>query len=184
MIKGITMQPQSLKLTIRLNRKKNRVNDSAAPNHPIRMEGEPNILNSSILGSNLETTPQDPFSSKDIEAIQNVEMKKIKLKCSKSPSRVLSAVGTFAIQYANYFKWRHIPSKTKYEEIREHTEQTFLCAIAREWRSDVACDDPTDLMQDESRLWAIDKPNISQPPRGWERLLKIRGEGSTKFADR
>ncbi|URE16674.1 CW-type Zinc Finger [Musa troglodytarum] len=43
--------------------------------------------------------------------------------------------------------------------------------------------DPEDISPDGSRLWAIDKPNISQPPPGWERLLRIRGEGSTKFAD-
>ncbi|XWS52317.1 hypothetical protein CRYUN_Cryun11dG0057700 [Craigia yunnanensis] len=39
------------------------------------------------------------------------------------------------------------------------------------------------ISQDGSRLWAIDKPNIAQPPPGWQRLLRIRGEGSTKFAD-
>ncbi|KAI3951173.1 hypothetical protein MKW98_028577 [Papaver atlanticum] len=40
-----------------------------------------------------------------------------------------------------------------------------------------------DINQDGSRFWAIDKLNISQPPPGWQRLLRIRGEGSTKFAD-
>ncbi|CAI9766008.1 unnamed protein product [Fraxinus pennsylvanica] len=103
---------------------------------------------------------------------------------TNQPSRVLPAVGAFTVQCANCFKWRIIPSKEKYEEIREHiTEQPFLCETAREWRSDVSCDDPPDLVQDESRLWAIDKPNIAKPPRGWERLLRIRGEGSNKFAD-
>lgn len=103
---------------------------------------------------------------------------------SIQPSRVLPAVGAFTVQCANCFKWRLIPSKEKYEEIREHiTEQPFLCETAREWRSDVSCDDAPDLVQDESRLWAIDKPNIAKPPRGWERLLRIRGEGSNKFAD-
>jgi hypothetical protein len=33
------------------------------------------------------------------------------------------------------------------------------------------------------KLWAIDKPNIALAPQGWERLVKIRGQGSTKFAD-
>ncbi|CAI9779849.1 unnamed protein product [Fraxinus pennsylvanica] len=221
-IKGITMQPQSLKLTIRLNREQNKVNDSSAPNHPIRMEGKPNIPNSSTLGGSLETTLQDPFSSTDGEEIHNVGDEEnqagnaqnqlvlydpavadsargveavpdsishqppsfSRFPLSNQPSRVLPAVGAFTVQCANCFKWRLIPSKAKYEEIREHiTEQPFLCETAREWRSDVSCDDPTDLMQDESRLWAIDKPNISQPPHGWERLLRIRGEGSTKFAD-
>lgn len=99
-------------------------------------------------------------------------------------SRVLPSVGAFTVQCANCFKWRFIPTKEKYEEIREHIlEQPFYCETAREWRPDISCDDAADLSQDGSRLWAIDKPNIAQPPPGWQRLLRIRGEGSTKFAD-
>ncbi|XP_075083987.1 methyl-CpG-binding domain-containing protein 2 isoform X1 [Nicotiana tabacum] len=99
-------------------------------------------------------------------------------------SRILPAVGAFTVQCANCFKWRLIPTKEKYEEIREHIlEQPFYCETAREWRAGVSCDDPPDLTQDGSRLWAIDKPNIAQPPPGWERLLRIRGEGGTRFAD-
>ncbi|KAI3914609.1 hypothetical protein MKW92_003133 [Papaver armeniacum] len=101
-----------------------------------------------------------------------------------SQSRVLPAVGAFTVQCANCFKWRLIPSKEKYEEIRESIlQEPFVCESAREWRPDISCDDPADINQDGSRLWAIDKPNISQPPPGWQRLLRIRGEGSTKFAD-
>ncbi|KAK4354074.1 hypothetical protein RND71_026268 [Anisodus tanguticus] len=99
-------------------------------------------------------------------------------------SRILPSVGTFTVQCANCFKWRLIPTKEKYEEIREHIlEQPFFCETARVWRAEVSCDDPPDLTQDGSRLWAIDKPNIAQPPPGWERLLRIRGEGGTRFAD-
>ncbi|XP_059318520.1 methyl-CpG-binding domain-containing protein 2-like isoform X2 [Lycium ferocissimum] len=99
-------------------------------------------------------------------------------------SRILPSVGAFTVQCANCFKWRLIPTKEKYEEIREHIlEQPFYCETAREWRAEVSCDDPPDLTQDGSRLWAIDKPNIAQPPPGWERLLRIRGEGGTRFAD-
>ncbi|GLT62827.1 hypothetical protein SLA2020_354330 [Shorea laevis] len=88
------------------------------------------------------------------------------------------------VQCAKCFKWRLIPTKEKYEEIREHIlEQPFYCETASEWRPDISCDDPADISQDGSRLWAIDKPNIAQPPPGWQRLLRIRGEGSTKFAD-
>ncbi|OVA19286.1 Methyl-CpG DNA binding [Macleaya cordata] len=100
------------------------------------------------------------------------------------PSRVLPSVGAFTVQCANCFKWRLIPTKEKYEEIRENIlQQPFVCESAREWRPDISCDDPADINQDGSRLWAIDKPNIAQPPPGWQRLLRIRGEGSTKFAD-
>ena len=103
---------------------------------------------------------------------------------TNAPPRVLPSVGAFTVQCANCFKWRLIPTKEKYEEIREHIlEQPFVCETAREWRPNVSCDDPADISQDGSRLWAIDKPNIAQPPAGWQRLLRIRGEGSTKFAD-
>ncbi|XP_021715897.1 methyl-CpG-binding domain-containing protein 2-like [Chenopodium quinoa] len=98
--------------------------------------------------------------------------------------RVLPAVGSFTVQCAMCFKWRLIPTKEKYEEIREHIlQQPFTCDLAKEWRGDICCDTPTDIEQDNSRLWAIDKPNISQPPPGWERELRIRGEGCSKFAD-
>ncbi|KAL2896740.1 Methyl-CpG-binding domain-containing protein 2 [Bienertia sinuspersici] len=98
--------------------------------------------------------------------------------------RVLPSVGTFTVQCANCFKWRLIPSKEKYEEIREHIlEQPFSCDLAKEWRPDISCDIVGDIEQDDGRLWAIDKPNIAQPPPGWERELRIRGEGSSKFAD-
>ncbi|XP_023546682.1 methyl-CpG-binding domain-containing protein 2-like [Cucurbita pepo subsp. pepo] len=98
-------------------------------------------------------------------------------------SRVLR-VGAFTVQCASCFKWRLIPTKEKYEEIREHLlEEPFYCETAREWRPDISCNDPADITQDDGRLWAIDKPNIAQPPPGWQRLLHIRGEGSTKFAD-
>ncbi|XP_024964079.1 methyl-CpG-binding domain-containing protein 2-like isoform X2 [Cynara cardunculus var. scolymus] len=100
------------------------------------------------------------------------------------PQRVLPSVGAFTVQCANCFKWRLIPSQEKYEEIREHiTDKPFVCETAHEWRPDISCDDPPDIEQDGSRLWAIDKPNIAQPPPGWQRDLRIRGEGSTKFAD-
>ncbi|KAK7314334.1 hypothetical protein VNO77_32854 [Canavalia gladiata] len=105
-------------------------------------------------------------------------------KPSHSVPRVLPSVGAFTVQCALCFKWRLIPTKEKYEEIREHIlEQPFVCQKAREWRPDISCDDPEDISQDGSRIWAIDKPSIAQPPAGWQRLLRIRGEGSTKFAD-
>ncbi|XP_062194065.1 methyl-CpG-binding domain-containing protein 2-like [Phragmites australis] len=94
------------------------------------------------------------------------------------------SIGAFTVQCAKCFKWRLIPTKEKYEEIRERIiQKPFVCKRAHEWRPDVTCDDPEDISQDGSRLWAIDKPNIAQPPRGWERQIRIRGEGGTKFAD-
>ncbi|KAM7480962.1 hypothetical protein LguiB_005545 [Lonicera macranthoides] len=103
----------------------------------------------------------------------------------QSPNgKLLPSVGAFTVQCAKCFKWRLIPTKEKYEEIREHIlEQPFVCEAAREWRPEISCEDEADIKQDGSRLWAIDKPNIAQPPPGWQRLLRIRSKESSKFAD-
>ncbi|KAL1547918.1 methyl-CpG-binding domain-containing protein 2-like, variant 2 [Salvia divinorum] len=111
------------------------------------------------------------------------------ISCPKKPHpfsdrtpRVLPSVGFFAVQCASCFKWRLVPTKEKYEEIREHlSARPFFCETAREWRPDISCDDPPDITQDGNRIWAIDKPNIAQPPTGWKRLLRIRGEGSVRY---
>lgn len=101
-----------------------------------------------------------------------------------NPSKGGLTIGAFTVQCGKCFKWRLIPTQEKYEEIRERIQrEPFVCERAREWKPDVTCDDPTDLSQDDSRIWAIDKPSIAQAPRGWERLVIIRKEGSTRFAD-
>lgn len=128
------------------------------------------LYSPSANGSGEAETP-DPISDQPLSG-------------ARQNPRGLPSVGAFTVQCANCFKWRLIPTQEKYEEIREHIiEQPFFCETGRDWRPDISCDDPPDLVQDGSRLWAIDKPSIAQPPPGWQRLLKFRGEGSTKFAD-
>ncbi|XP_062198448.1 methyl-CpG-binding domain-containing protein 2-like [Phragmites australis] len=112
------------------------------------------------------------------------ENRSLSLQKSVITRGISPSIGAFTVQCAKCFKWRLIPTKEKYEEIRERIiQEPFVCKRACEWRPDVTCDDPEDISQDGSRLWAIDKPNIAQPPRGWERQIRIRGEGGTKFAD-
>ncbi|CAA3009260.1 methyl- -binding domain-containing 2-like [Olea europaea subsp. europaea] len=175
------------------------------------MEGEPNVSNSSNLPGGLETASQvkrDVASTKTLvnnnmeeEANQSSENAQKQLVLYDpaangagemspvpghidSPNRVLRFIGAFAVQCANCFKWRLVPKKEIYEEIREHIiERPFLCETAREWQPEISCNDQPDIAQDGSRLWAIDKPNIARPPPGWQRILSIRGEKSTKFAD-
>nr|GEV57614.1 methyl-CpG-binding domain-containing protein 2-like isoform X1 [Tanacetum cinerariifolium] len=102
----------------------------------------------------------------------------------RSSSRRPPEVAAFTVQCANCFKWRLIPDLPKYEVIREHiTDQPFLCETTRQWGREITCDDPTDIKQDGTQIWAIDKPNIAKPPPGWQRLLRLRKEGSSKFAD-
>ncbi|XP_049406030.1 methyl-CpG-binding domain-containing protein 2-like [Solanum stenotomum] len=94
--------------------------------------------------------------------------------------------GEFVVECARCFKWRYIPSKEKYEEIREHNlERPFYCEITREWHSNKKCDDPPDVTEDESGLkWAIDAPNIPQPPPGWECLIKFRTNRVSRYYKR
>ncbi|KAL2512461.1 Methyl-CpG-binding domain-containing protein 2 [Abeliophyllum distichum] len=97
---------------------------------------------------------------------------------------VSDSVRAYTVQCANCSKWRFIPTKKKYEQIRETiAELPFLCETAREWRPEITCSDESDLVKDGSWRWAIDKPCIPQPPPGWQRILRIRAKGGTKFAD-
>lgn len=97
---------------------------------------------------------------------------------------VLPSIGAYTVQCAHCFKWRIIPTKEKYEEIRENIcQDVFVCERAREWNRVISCVDPEDISQDGSRVWAIDKASISQTPPGWDREVRIRGEGCSKFAD-
>ncbi|KAA8535853.1 hypothetical protein F0562_030827 [Nyssa sinensis] len=206
------MQPRPMKLTFRLKKEENgslRVNTEENNIHGSTFA---NHLDSTLQQSIDVTSEEDEDHGTEDEDNQSYENSQNQLvvydpaingtgeieavpdpiKYQPAPfrtfpnqsSRVLPSVGAFTVQCANCFKWRLIPTKEKYEEIREHIlEQPFFCETAREWRPEISCDDPADISQDGSRLWAIDKPNIAQPPPGWQRLLRIRGEGSTKFAD-
>ncbi|TKW22829.1 hypothetical protein SEVIR_4G253400v4 [Setaria viridis] len=96
---------------------------------------------------------------------------------------VLPSIGAYTVQCATCYKWRIVPTKEKYEELRESiSQELFVCTRASEWNRALSCDEPEDMSQDGSRVWALDKPNIAQPPPGWDREVRIRG-ASTKFAD-
>lgn len=121
--------------------------------------------------------------SKEIVKVLKSEDDNKKLANIESP-KVLPCVGAFTVQCALCMKWRLIPTKEQYEEIRQSVlEKPFFCSSAASWRPDVSCEDPSDVLQDESHLWAIDRPNIPVAPPGWERQLVIRAAGASKFAD-
>lgn len=156
------------------------------------VEGEQAALNDSVgveesteEGNNGNTDGKEVvlFQSEDGNDGSDSNLGKNAASTSSS-SKAQPSVGTFTVQCSLCFKWRLIPTKEKYEEIRESIlEVPFVCESARKWKDGVSCDDPPDIQQDGSRVWAIDRPSIAQPPPGWQRLLRIRGEGSTKFAD-
>ncbi|CAH8313396.1 unnamed protein product [Eruca vesicaria subsp. sativa] len=118
------------------------------------------------------------------EEEEGVEPEPIQSQPSSSHKTQCPSIGAFTVQCATCFKWRLMPSMEKYEEIREQIlEKPFFCETACEWKPNVSCDVPEDISQDGTRVWAIDRPSISRPPAGWQRQLRIRGEGGTKFAD-
>ncbi|KAL6985021.1 methyl-CpG-binding domain-containing protein [Sarracenia purpurea var. burkii] len=199
------MQSSPSNLTLRVKREENEFNGSTFPDH------QANTFQKSIDVSYSAKEEEHSAEDEDIQSKEDAQKQLVVYdpaangtreivavpdpnECQPLPfprnsfpyqsSKVLPTVGAFTVQCANCFKWRLIPTKEKYEEIREHIlEHPFFCETAREWRPEISCEDPPDICQDDSRLWAIDKPNIAQPPPGWQRLLRIRGEGGTKFAD-
>ena len=99
------------------------------------------------------------------------------------PKKIKSTIDTYAVQCGKCLKWRLIPTKTKYDEIREKTRQfPFLCEHVHGWKPGVSCDDPTDISLDDG-FWAIDTKCTSQTPLGWERTIFLRSEGCKQFAD-
>ncbi|KAL7096268.1 hypothetical protein ACP275_10G070500 [Erythranthe tilingii] len=182
------VQPRPIKLTIKLNKDKNAADSSTTPDYPNNVEESENASNSQedqtnpiAENSQYQMVLYDPAVNSGAHSTEIVPRKH---PFSDNTPRVLPSIGAFTVQCANCFKWRLIPTKEKYEEIREHImERPFSCETAREWRPYISCDDPPDLTQDGTRVWAIDKPSIAQAPPGWQRLLRIRGEGGSKFAD-
>lgn len=106
-------------------------------------------------------------------------------ECGMEAKKVWESVKLYTIRCGLCSKWRLIPSKAKYEEIRAKMgEEPFECERAREWRPHICCHHQSDVSEDDGKLrWAMDRPNIPQTPLGWQRILRIRAEGGTKFAD-
>ncbi|XP_042516692.1 methyl-CpG-binding domain-containing protein 4-like [Macadamia integrifolia] len=81
----------------------------------------------------------------------------------------------YAVQCAECFKWRLIPTKEEFEDIRSRfIEDPWLCSK----KPDVSCEDPADIEYGNKKLWAIDKPNLPKPPVGYERILVLRKDFS------
>ncbi|KAI3754803.1 hypothetical protein L1987_54594 [Smallanthus sonchifolius] len=206
-LKFVAMQSRSPKITIKMGGKRpeitpptvrsvhetlekdqNALEGPSVPSNNDRKETDVNILDDS--SSECSTDDEDKnkqmvvydHSMNGSEVVKAV--KKPNLDKPRAVSKTPPKVGAFTVQCANCLKWRLIPDQEKYEVIREHiTDQPFLCETTRQWKRVVSCDDPTDIEQDGTRIWAIDKPNIAQPPPGWKRILRLRSEGSSKFAD-
>ncbi|KAM0834805.1 hypothetical protein ACQ4PT_063326 [Festuca glaucescens] len=83
------------------------------------------------------------------------------------PKKIKYSVDTYAVQCGKCWKWRRVPTKIKYDEIREKSRHVpFLCKHVHGWKPGVSCDDPADISQDDG-FWAIDRPCIYQTPFGY-----------------
>ncbi|KAG0470404.1 hypothetical protein HPP92_017104 [Vanilla planifolia] len=93
--------------------------------------------------------------------IENSLAPPLNFVASNVSSRTMPSIGAFAVQCALCFKWRLIPTKentSKY--IGSILQIPFVCEVAHEWHADLSCDDPEDISQDGSRVWAIDKRTL------------------------
>lgn len=195
------MQPESLKRTFKRKREKSVKKSLTTADHPSNAEGKSrpskyarvqdsptnNSQQKRVLPNRITENEDNPSENSQNQLVIYDPSSNGAVETDVVPRqhpKIYPSVLAFTVQCARCFKWRIVPTQGKYEEIREHIlEVPFFCQTGQEWRPDMSCDDPPDIAQDGSRLWAIDKPNISQPPPGWKRLVKFRCEGSTKFAD-
>uniref|UniRef100_A0ACD5ZT23 Uncharacterized protein n=1 Tax=Avena sativa TaxID=4498 RepID=A0ACD5ZT23_AVESA len=119
-------------------------------------------------------------SSKSASPYENDHGKKTLPAPSK---RIRYSINTYAVQCGKCRKWRLVPTKMEYEELRDKSREIlFTCGHVHGWKPGVSCDDPADISQDDG-FWVIDKPCLSQTPLGWERTISLRSEGCTQFAD-
>nr|GMC47187.1 methyl-CpG-binding domain-containing protein 2-like [Ipomoea batatas] len=97
---------------------------------------------------------------------------------SAKAEKVYPSILGYSFQCSKCSKWRLVPTKEIYENIRANiSANPFFCEMANQWERNISCEDPTDVAPDGSRLWAIDKPNIPLPPPGWRRELGFRAVG-------
>ncbi|CAI5987049.1 unnamed protein product [Closterium sp. NIES-64] len=101
-----------------------------------------------------------------------------------SNKRATATLVAFTVQCALCYKWRKVPTLDEYESIRARVSiEPFTCAHARRWKPSCSCADEPDLVQDGTYMWALDRPDIPQPPPGWRRRIVVRGGSSAKFSD-
>ncbi|OVA11398.1 Methyl-CpG DNA binding [Macleaya cordata] len=86
-----------------------------------------------------------------------------------------SSTSAYAVQCGKCFKWRLISTQEEYETIREKfIENPWFC----DKKSNVSCEDPSDIEYDNTRTWVIDKPNLPKSPAGFKRGLTMRKDYS------
>nr|GMC51497.1 methyl-CpG-binding domain-containing protein 2-like [Ipomoea batatas] len=103
---------------------------------------------------------------------------------SAKAAKVYPSILGYSFQCSKCSKWRLVPTKEIYENIRANiSANPFFCEMVNQWERNISCEDPTDVAPDGSRLWAVDKPNIPLPPPGWRRELGFRAVGGTRFVE-
>uniref|UniRef100_A0A1D1YPG1 Methyl-CpG-binding domain-containing protein 4 n=1 Tax=Anthurium amnicola TaxID=1678845 RepID=A0A1D1YPG1_9ARAE len=94
---------------------------------------------------------------------------------SSSPAEAPRNIGAYAMQCAECFKFRLIPTQEEYEDIRQNfIEDPFVCSK----KPNASCDDPADIECDSTVLLVADKPNIPKTPAGCKRVLIMRKDFS------
>ena len=95
------------------------------------------------------------------------------------PKRPAATLTAFTVQCAQCMKWRKVPDLELYEQIRARIgREPFVCEQAQNWHTNpaVSCSTPTDLEQDGTLLWAMDR---SETFRAWAWLYHEGGDSIT-----
>lgn len=88
---------------------------------------------------------------------------------------VSNFVDLWSAQCGECFKWRLIPTEEEFEEIRsKFIEDPFVCSKI----PNICCNDPAEIEYDNTRVWAIHRPNTPKTPEGFKRRLMMRKDCS------
>ncbi|GJN15718.1 hypothetical protein PR202_gb02655 [Eleusine coracana subsp. coracana] len=141
-------------------------------------------------GSDFVDGDDDLVEDDDVLFVQNVDRRVTCKRISKgfkaastSTTKVQQVDRSLKAMESNQENPLLSPTKNFICPSPEKRQKVLSDKDAREWKPDVACDDPSEVSQDGSLIWAMDQHNIPQTPPGWERLIMIRSKGCSQFAD-
>ncbi|XP_006299386.2 methyl-CpG-binding domain-containing protein 3 isoform X2 [Capsella rubella] len=97
--------------------------------------------------------------------------KKTQATSTKKPS-MTTLIDSYAVQCAKCKKLRYIEAQEKYEEIRSKSPHTCFECKSCEELGDVHVD-----VDSPNVRWFLDQHGIPKTPKGWKRILVVRGNG-------
>ncbi|XP_044957425.1 methyl-CpG-binding domain-containing protein 2-like [Hordeum vulgare subsp. vulgare] len=140
--------------------------DENSLSHPPRKESQ-HMLADKVVDQwdNSDTENSSGSASYEVVPYKSAQGENIFLV---PPKKRKFTIDTYFVECSTCQKWRIIPSKLKYEQIRENIIQVpFSCKYVHGWKPKVTCHGPTDISEGNGMVGAIDKPGIPQAPLGY-----------------